>query len=400
VCPGGQLKRTLPEEYISDRIDRLNNRARQRHRLFLAYIDFDKGPFFLRVGRQVLAWGETDIFRLLDNINPLDDSFGGFFIALDERRLPIEMVRSSYRFGSWGPFQDAFLEGFVANGNAVATVPGIPNGSSWSPGGIAFPNPSVNAVAKLPDATAVRGGARLVFTAYDVTTTLAHYYTYFDVPGVRFILPGVKDCGGSTGNTASFLQSDHRGPDVPASCRSAARRSRSRSRSSTRSSARQAAYFQDDRCNRQGQGNSNDAIAAKGTRATGGWWRRTTPKAASIRSCGRRSSDHTGQPQDSQAGGPPAQRDSYNCSVGFDINRFVRMAQPDADVHHHDAAIYKHVFDRRDLVAACAVSQHNVGKNPPSSATRGQPDTSSPGSAAAVPRTEARLPALSSAFTA
>ena len=39
------------------------------------------------------AWGETDIFRLLDNINPLDDSFGGFFIALDERRMPIEMVR-------------------------------------------------------------------------------------------------------------------------------------------------------------------------------------------------------------------------------------------------------------------------------------------------------------------
>ena len=99
--PGvANLKRTLPEKYIDDRISRLNDRARQRHRLFLAYIDFDKGPFFLRIGRQVLAWGETDIFRLLDNINPLDDSFGGFFIALDERRLPIEMIRSSYRFGS------------------------------------------------------------------------------------------------------------------------------------------------------------------------------------------------------------------------------------------------------------------------------------------------------------
>src|SRR5262245_6039280 len=66
--PGvANLKRTLPEKYIEDRIDRLNNRARQRHRLFLAYIDFDKGPFFMRIGRQILAWGETDIFRLLDN---------------------------------------------------------------------------------------------------------------------------------------------------------------------------------------------------------------------------------------------------------------------------------------------------------------------------------------------
>ena len=68
--PGlANLKRTLPEEYIRDRIDRLNNRARQRHRLFLAYIDFDKGPFFMRIGRQILAWGETDIFRALQLLN-------------------------------------------------------------------------------------------------------------------------------------------------------------------------------------------------------------------------------------------------------------------------------------------------------------------------------------------
>ena len=66
-----------------------------RNRLFLAYLDFEKGPLFLRLGRQNLAWGETDVFRLLDNINPLDDSFGGFFIALDERRVPLAMVRSS-----------------------------------------------------------------------------------------------------------------------------------------------------------------------------------------------------------------------------------------------------------------------------------------------------------------
>ena len=45
---------------------------------------------FIRVGRQILAWGETDVFRLLDNINPLDDSFGGFFIALDHRVFPVE----------------------------------------------------------------------------------------------------------------------------------------------------------------------------------------------------------------------------------------------------------------------------------------------------------------------
>ncbi len=90
----------------------------------------------------MLAWGETDVFRLLDNINPLDDSFGGFFIALDERRVPIAMVRSSWQIGSYGPFQDAFAEGFVAQGNRVATNPGIQLGSTWIPGGHRVPEPS------------------------------------------------------------------------------------------------------------------------------------------------------------------------------------------------------------------------------------------------------------------
>src|SRR2546430_17190804 len=38
----------------------------------------------------------------------------------------------------------------------------------------------------------IRAGGRLVFTAHDVTYTLAHYYTYLDTPGVRFQLPGTN----------------------------------------------------------------------------------------------------------------------------------------------------------------------------------------------------------------
>jgi hypothetical protein len=223
-----------------------------------------EGPLFLRIGRQILAWGETDVFRLLDNINPLDDSFGGFFIALDERRLPIEMVRSSFRFGSFGPIQDAFMEGFVANGKQQAVVPGIPAGSPWAPGGIARPNPQVRALADPPDYEDIRGGARLVFTAYDVTATIAHYYTYLDIPGVRFALPGPRDCGGSTGNTARFcnpilaFQEFPRVPITGAAITFPLESFYTIVRS-------EAAYFQDEPMNRQGVGNSNDTIAEKGT---------------------------------------------------------------------------------------------------------------------------------------
>src|SRR3989449_487965 len=197
----GLLSNRLPDAYIKRRIDFLRSVARQRHRFFLGYVDFEKGPVFLRVGRQVLAWGETDVFRLLDNINPLDDSFGGFFIALDERRLPLDMARASYHFGSVGPLHDAFLEGFAAFGNRVATVPGIPPGSPWEPGGLGFPLPNLRTVPTVPRRSEVRGGARLVFSSGDITYTLAHYYTYLDVPGVRFRLPGAAPLPGEGGPT-------------------------------------------------------------------------------------------------------------------------------------------------------------------------------------------------------
>ena len=60
------------------RVDRVRNRLRAvgdyRNRLFQAFVDWEQGPFFMRFGRQNLVWGETDVFRLLDNINPVDNS--------------------------------------------------------------------------------------------------------------------------------------------------------------------------------------------------------------------------------------------------------------------------------------------------------------------------------------
>src|SRR5439155_451256 len=82
--------------------------------------------------------------------------------------------------------------GFAALGNRVSTLPGIPPGSPWEPGGLGRPNPAIRTVVDVPGADDVRGGGRFVFTAHDVTYTLAHYYTYLDTPGVRFQLPGTN----------------------------------------------------------------------------------------------------------------------------------------------------------------------------------------------------------------
>ena len=337
------LNPTLPKAFIKQRVDKLRRLARQRHRFFLGYVDLEKGPVFLRVGRQILAWGETDIFRLLDNINPLDDSFGGFFIPLDERRLPLDMARGSYHFGSVGPLSDTFLEGFAAFGNRVATVPGIPPGSPWEPGGIGFPNPAVRTFADVPRRSEVRGGARLVFNFKDVTYTLAHYYTYLDVPGVQFRLPGAVQLPGEPAslNTARFgneIQAVQRFPRVPITGASLTFPITS-FYTVVRS---EAAYFQDEPMNRQGRGNSADTTAAPGTPGYRRLQRQNNTEG------GLNPFVYPGFLDFSRRKpfwGSVLQRDTFNFALGFDVNRFIHWLNPHQTFFFTTQFFYKHVFD-------------------------------------------------------
>jgi len=165
---------------------RLRQVASFRNRLFQAFLDVEMGDLFLRMGRQNLVWGETDVFRLLDNINPIDNSFGGFFIDLDERRVPLNMLRASYYLGSFGGVIDqAFIEGYVTYDNTVAFIPGAPYGSPWSiPLGPLTGRTLQQLIA--PRTGDVRGGGRAVFNVGDFTFTLASYFTTLDIQAARF----------------------------------------------------------------------------------------------------------------------------------------------------------------------------------------------------------------------
>lgn len=186
---------------------RLRDIGTVRNRLFQAYLQTQVGDVTLRFGRQILAWGETDIFRLLDNINPLDASFGGFLINLDERRVPLDMLRATWYLGDFSntgipgmsvlsnlPIYDAFLEGFVAVDKAVGFSPGVPKGSAWGPPNVNVPTRSIytewdTPARSLDDA---RGGFQFRFSTPapaigDIALGAAHYYTYFDIPAVRIM---------------------------------------------------------------------------------------------------------------------------------------------------------------------------------------------------------------------
>ena len=270
----------LDPRFIKERTDRLLRNARVRNRLFLAYVDIEKGPLFLRLGRQNLAWGETDIFRLLDNINPLDDSFGGFFIALDERRVPIAMARGSWQLGSKGPFQDAYIEGFVAQGDRVATNPGHPARLAVDRRAASrAPNQAIRQIIDTPDFGQVRGGARLVFTAADTTFSVAHYYTYLDVPGTQFRLPGQMD-GSNTANFQNPILAFQRFPRVAITGGSATF-PLTKFYTIVRT---EVAYFHGQPFSRQGKGDSFDAFDARHGRRHGRHQAAarpsTTPRAA------------------------------------------------------------------------------------------------------------------------
>lgn len=191
---------TLPNNPISGRkVDVLQARRQlrdigsQRQRLFQAFIDAEIGDLFIRFGRQNLSWGETDAFRLLDQINPLDSSFGGFLIPLDERRVPLDMLRLKYYLGDLAFIQEAFLELYGAIDDDVSFDPGTALGSAWTLPNLGKPSAAVLNQTTRPSRTFgdMRGGGRLVWNMFEGTYSFAHYYTYFDIPTVEVtVQPG------------------------------------------------------------------------------------------------------------------------------------------------------------------------------------------------------------------
>jgi len=187
----------------------LRRHGSHRSRLFQAYLEGDVGKrVWFRFGRQVLSWGETDAFRLIDNINPIDSSFGGFLVPLDERRMPLDMLRMTYRLGSIGPMYDTFIDVYGAVDNNVAHVPGTQAGSPWALPNTGVPGTNTLSIREIPSRnfSDMRGGGRFVFNVGDGTFSLAHYYTRMDIPTVQtFVKPLFPNKRGQVNEQMAFL---------------------------------------------------------------------------------------------------------------------------------------------------------------------------------------------------
>lgn len=178
-----------PEVFRDARdLDRENiDSFKQSYDLWEAYVDIRRGPLFLRIGKQNLAWGETDIFRLLDGINPLDNTFGGPFEDLDDRRIPLWMIRSSANLGNLGPLSSLTLEGFLVPGILEAHVaPWAPRGTPYAAPLPSLFAPSLRIITPDRQWSESRWGVRVQgLVADSLNLAFAHYQTFLDMPTLR-----------------------------------------------------------------------------------------------------------------------------------------------------------------------------------------------------------------------
>jgi hypothetical protein len=61
-----------------------------------AHVTWTPGSFNFRLGKQIVAWGETDGFRLMDQINPQDTRRGMGDVQFENSILPLWLVKAEY----------------------------------------------------------------------------------------------------------------------------------------------------------------------------------------------------------------------------------------------------------------------------------------------------------------
>ena len=145
-CKGGQCPadNTDPSNLLPGNYSRFTDTQRSadksENRLREAYVDFKlkNAPLSFRLGRQQVIWGESDQFRVMDVINPLDLSWHFQIESWDEIRVPLWLAKGLWDIGEVGPLSNAFVE-VVYNpfdfqpGNRVDFLP--------RPWAVPFPDP-------------------------------------------------------------------------------------------------------------------------------------------------------------------------------------------------------------------------------------------------------------------
>ncbi len=177
-----------------------NNYGRTEASLREAFVDIVLPPFSLRLGRQQVVWGETDGFRALDVINPLDLSWHWSRESWEDIRIPLWMARGIYDIGKFKWFDESFVEAIWIptdfRPNLISTDPRNP----WAFTGNGLPETAnatyqdgelldldVNVRNRRPNKKWTNGQAGARFKAIwgDIDFSLNYFYGFSADTGIR-----------------------------------------------------------------------------------------------------------------------------------------------------------------------------------------------------------------------
>lgn len=102
---GDQKLSELEYPEFNDRLDFIREAYVKKN------VTLDAGKsLFLKLGKQQVVWGRTDLFRVLDVINPVDYSRNNIYDELEDIRIPMWIAQAEYRMGPSETMQDRNLQ--------------------------------------------------------------------------------------------------------------------------------------------------------------------------------------------------------------------------------------------------------------------------------------------------
>jgi len=102
---GNQSLRDLESPEFNDRLDFI----RELYGKKTFALEGGK-ELFLKIGKQQVVWGRTDLFRVLDVINPVDYSRNNIYDELSDIRIPMWIAQAEYRMGASDWMQDRNIQ--------------------------------------------------------------------------------------------------------------------------------------------------------------------------------------------------------------------------------------------------------------------------------------------------
>jgi hypothetical protein len=174
--------------------------ASQEDELFLreAYLDLEllDSRLWLRIGKQNIVWGKTELFRTTDQFNPVDIGLASL-PSFEESRVPLWSLRAVYSLYDVGPLRDVRLEGAL-NFDDFEPIDTGRCGEPYTVWLICFKSTGLWAHGtfatgiageKRPpkpwhDAKGLEGGARVEFRWRRFSFALSEFYGYDDIPSL------------------------------------------------------------------------------------------------------------------------------------------------------------------------------------------------------------------------